>query len=331
LPETLLVLGATGLLGQAVLAEAARRGLSAIGVARSRAEHDLDVAQLSELEAFVRGSVRERSPAAGRSPAAERSLAAVINCVASTSLAACEQQPGLAYAVNARVPALLAELAVELGFRFVQISSDHYFSGDRAALHDETAAVRLLNEYARTKYAGEAFALTAPSALVVRTNIVGLRGWPGRPTFAEWALAALHGGEPIALYDDFYTSSMHSRACAEAVLDLLQLRASGLVNVASSQVASKREFVHALAAAAGLSASGLRGGSVRELRPRRAESLGLDVSRAERLLARRLPGLRETAQAIAHEWQRTVGMQGVVVEGAVAVEGGLTTERKGGS
>jgi dTDP-4-dehydrorhamnose reductase len=291
-PLRLLVLGATGLLGQGMLAQARDRGWSCVGAARSRADRSIDVTDLWTLEELI----REVSPAT------------IVNCVAITDLETCEQRPARAYAVNARVPALLAELSIDLGIGLVQISSDHYFTGDGSALHDETACVRLLNEYARTKYAGEVFALTAPAALVVRTNIVGLRGWPGRPTFAEWALDALENARPISLYGDFFTSSMHSRACAAAVLDLVQAGASGLLNVASSQVASKREFVQALARAAGVDLTGFGTGSVRELAPPRAESLGLDVSRAEGLLGRRLPGLEETVRAIVDE-RRAAGSE----------------------
>jgi dTDP-4-dehydrorhamnose reductase len=285
-PIRLLVLGATGLLGQEMLAQARDRGWSCTGAARSGADRGIDASD----PAALRELIREVSPSL------------IVNCAALTDLGACERRPATAYAVNARVPALLAELSIDLGIGLVQISSDHYFSGDGSALHDETARVRLLNEYARTKYAGEAFALTAPAALVVRTNIVGLRGWPGRPSFAEWALDAIENARPVSLYGDFFTSSMHSRACAAAVLDLVQGGASGLLNVASSQVASKREFVQALAAAAGFDLSeAAMVGSVRDLRPPRAESLGLDVSRAEGLLGRRLPGLEETVRAIVEE------------------------------
>jgi dTDP-4-dehydrorhamnose reductase len=310
----LFVLGATGLLGQALLAEAHERGLSCVGGARTHADVVLDVSDPHAL----RRVVRELAPGL------------IVNCVAITSLAACEQQPALAYAVNARPVALLAELALELGAGLVQISTDHYFSGDGAALHDERARVRLRNEYARTKYAAEAFALTAPGALVVRTNIVGLRGWPGRPTFAEWALGALTAGETLTLYEDFYTSSMHSRACAAAMLELAQRGAHGVLNVACAQVASKLEFVRALAAAAGIEGAALQVGSVRELAPPRAESLGLDVSRAERLLQRRLPGLADTVQALAQEWhgvQDAGGAQGAQdaggAQGAQDAGGGI--------
>jgi dTDP-4-dehydrorhamnose reductase len=226
-----------------------------------------------------------------------------VNCVAITSHAACEERPDLAYAVNARASGLLAELALDLDLGFVQVSSDHFFSGDGSALHDESAHVRLLNEYARTKYAGEVFALTTPTALAVRTNIVGMRRWPDRPTFVEWVLDEVENHRPLTLFEDFFTSSMHSRACAAAILDLMQVGARGLINVASSQVASKRVFVEALARAIGIDLPPVTAGSVRELRPRRAESLGLDVTRAEGLLGRRLPDLHDTVHAVAKEYR----------------------------
>lgn len=282
---TLLVLGATGLLGQAFMSEARARGLPCSGVARSGTDHAVDATDAQALRALI----------------CDTAPALIVNCVAVTNHAACEEQPALAFLVNARTPALLAHLCCETGARLVHISSDHLFSGDGSAPHDETARVSLLNEYARTKYAGERLALTDPSALVIRTNIVGLRCWPDRPTFAEWALDAIESARPLTLFDDFFTSSMHTRACAAGVLDLVDTGARGLVNVASSQVSSKREFMQALAHAVGADLHDVEAGSVRELVPRRAESLGLDVTRAQRLLDRRLPDLTDTVAAIVAE------------------------------
>jgi dTDP-4-dehydrorhamnose reductase len=287
----LLVLGATGLLGQAFMAEARARGMPCSGVARSGADHAVDVTDTQALRALL----------------CDAAPAVIVNCVAVTSHALCEEQPELAFLVNARTPGLIAQLTAELGARFVHISSDHFFSGDGSIPHDEGVPVRLVNEYARSKYAGESLALTDPSALAIRTNIVGIRGWPNRPTFAEWALDGVENARALTLFDDFFTSSMHTRACAKQVLDLVSLGASGLINVASSRVSSKREFVQALAQAVGADLRDMQVGSVRELVPRRAESLGLDVTYAERLLGRRLPDLDDTITAIVAESRDRLG------------------------
>jgi dTDP-4-dehydrorhamnose reductase len=227
----------------------------------------------------------------------------IVNCVAVTSHEACESQPGYAYVVNTRAPALLANLATDVGARLVQISSDHYFSGDGPQVHDESCPVKLLNEYARTKYAGERLALIARSSLVIRTNIVGLRRWPDRPAFAEWAIDVLTHNRPLTLFEDFFTSSMHARACAKAILDLVSCEATGLVNVASSEVSSKGTFIRALADELNAELGQADVGTVTELRPRRAESLGLDVTLVEGLLKRTMPSLADTVAAIAREYR----------------------------
>jgi dTDP-4-dehydrorhamnose reductase len=289
----LLVLGSTGLLGQAVVAEARARAVPCHGVARSGADRDVDLSDDASLEALV----RELRPAT------------IVNCVAITSLELCEADPNLAFSVNAGIPGLLAQLAGELDAKLVHISSDHYFTGDGRRAHAEDAEVRLVNEYARSKYAGEGLALANAGALVVRTNIVGLRRWPGRPTFAEWALAAIERDASIVLFDDFFTSSMGVRACAEAILDLVRVGASGLLNVASSQVSSKRELVLALAQRRGRELHNASAGSVRDLLPKRAESLGLDVTRAQELLGRSLPDLSATVSELAGD------LRGALVNG----------------
>lgn len=284
----ILVLGDTGMLGQALMKEGRQRGLEMLGASRHSAESPVD---LSEDQALLK-----LLDAAGCST--------VINAVAITSLDACERDPLLAYRVNARLSALLARETGRLGAYLVHVSTDHFFTGDGAARHDEHCPVQLLNEYARTKYAGECFALTRAGALVLRTNIVGFRGLEGVPTFVEWALASLEQGVPMTLFDDFHTSSLDVMAFSSALFDLLPAQHAGVLNLAAREVSNKLQFVAGLADRVGLGRGGYTRGSVRSLTGTpRAESLGLDVSRAESLLGRRLPGLEEVLDNLAREYE----------------------------
>jgi dTDP-4-dehydrorhamnose reductase len=284
--ERVLVVGATGMVGQAVMAAAAARGYDTVGAARSGADETVDVASEDAVRALVEG----------------RRPSLVVNCAAIVDHAACEDDPGRAYVVNARAAGLLGAAARAVDARFVHISTDQYWTGDGDGVHDERAPVRLLNEYARSKYAGEAFALTDPQALVVRTNVTGLRGDEGRPTFFEWVVSALRAGEPMTLFDDFYTSTVDARTLAEAVLDLAG-EVSGLLNVASSEVSNKKRFIETVADRMSVPMPPNETASVRNLKPPRGESLGLDVARAESLLGRPLPDLGATVDALvsAHE------------------------------
>lgn len=285
---SLVILGATGMLGQALCREGRKREVQVTGIARTGSDQNVDASDVSALHAALDAA----------------SPSVIINAAAQTDLGICEQDPGQAYVVNARLPALLADYCTAHRIKLVQVSTDHYFSGDANQLHDEQAPVTLLNEYARTKYAGEIFAALCPDSLILRTNLVGFRGWADKPTFVEWAIAALRGHRPMTLFADFHTSSIDVDHFASALFALLERDACGLMNVAARTPASKEEFVLKLARRFGLDAGCCRSGSVREIAgPRRAESLALDVRRAESALGTALPDTDAVIDALAHTYE----------------------------
>ena len=284
---SLLVFGATGLLGQALVAEGRRRGVHVVGAARKGSEFTIDLADARQIaELFAR-----------------QAPTLVINAAANTNLESCERDPGAAYLVNARAVAVMAEQCRSSGARLVHVSTDHFFTGDGPGLHDENSPVALVNEYARSKYAGEGFARALPDSLVIRTNITGFRGWPSQPTFAEWAVDAILNRRPLKLFDDFYTSTVDADAFARLLFGLVDRDAAGLVNLASRTVSSKLQFIHALAAALGVQLDWASVASVRDLPVARAESAGLDVSKAERLLGHALPTLQDVCGALVSQYR----------------------------
>jgi len=285
--KEIAVFGASGMLGQALCRVASGRGVKVTGVDLHGADVTLDITKDEDLAKFF---------------AANR-FDCVINCCAIVNHAFCDQNPDVAYKLNARPSAILANLSAECGFKYVYISTDGYFSGDADGKHVEDAPMVLLNEYARTKYAGEVFTTRNPTALVARTNIVGFRGNPAQPTFVEWALAMLKKQEPMTLFTDYYTSSISVMQFAEALFDLLPSDPCGTLNLASSEVSSKAAFIAELANAFDYSLGNAKVGSVTSLvQSKRADSLGLDVSKAEALLGRKLPGLKEVIAQLKREY-----------------------------
>lgn len=279
-----LTLGSTGLLGQAVVAETVRRGHIAIGAARHRAAVALDITDDSALLDAL----------------AVHTPDIVVNCAALTDIDACECDPDLAWRVNARPLALLAEWVKAADRTLVHVSTDHYFIEGGAIAHDENAAVSLVNEYARSKFAGEALALLAPHALVLRTNIVGIRGWQ-RPSFGEWALDVALNDRPANLFNDVYVSSIDVCAFARALFDLVKAGTYGLLNLAAGEIFSKEAFVCAIAGELGRPLTAARSGSFAALPVRRANCLGLDVRRAETVLGYPLPTLKTVAASLVRQ------------------------------
>jgi dTDP-4-dehydrorhamnose reductase len=279
--DKVLVLGASGMAGKAIVDLGRSLGYEIVGASRKGPDIAVDV----EDEADLVGKVREIAPAL------------IINTVADVSVARCEADPGRSWRVNARPAALLAELSKELQSKFVHVSTDHYYSGDGRRKHTEGDPVTLLNEYARTKFAAEALALSAPGAVVVRTNIVGFRPEIGG-TFAEWCLDVIRNDKEATLFDDQFVSSIDIWNFADCLWKLSVSSYSGVVNVASRDVFSKAEFALQLAKAEGRTLTKAKTGKVAQQDTQRPDSLGLDTSLAENLTGREMPSLEEVVQAI---------------------------------
>lgn len=278
-----LVLGATGLLGRAVMNALNARGYRPIGAARSGTDISVDITNRMALIQLLNRVEAD----------------AVINCAACVDLAACEADQDMAYRVNGAPAGILAAWSLQTGCRFLQVSTDHYFDGDVPLKNDEAALVTLFNAYAASKFAAETMALEAPNALVLRTNICG-----AQKGFGRWVLDRLNDEGAMGLFSDYFTSTMHVDDCADAIVDLLKTDASGILNLASSDVSSKSDFVLAVAQVMGIDADWVTQTSVAALTPRRARSCGLDVSKVETILGRAMPTLSETAERLVAEDKR---------------------------
>jgi dTDP-4-dehydrorhamnose reductase len=284
-----LILGGTGLLGKAFVYQSAKFGYKPVTLARKGADINSD----ASVKANLYSAIESVKPAI------------IINTIAQTNLQYCEDSPQSTYLINSYIPLLIAlYCADKKNIKFCHISTDHYFNGDKNKLHDEKAEVLLRNEYAKTKYAGECFALSDPNALILRTNIVGFRNWKNRPTFVEWVLENLIKKNSITMFDDFFTSSLDARTCARIALELIDLNAIGLFNVGSNESSSKESFIRMLATKFGFDLSNASVGSVHSNASiPRCDSLGLDVSKAEQLLGYRFPSTHDVVDSIAKEYE----------------------------
>ena len=281
-----LLFGSNGMLGQAIDKVFKSAGISMVTAARYNADYCFDFTNDKYIEKCFENEWPD----------------IVINAAAIVDLSFCEKEVGRAYQVNARFPAVLSELCKKYNCYYVHVSTDHYYTGDNEKKHLETDPVILINEYARTKYAGEQFVMTNTNALVLRTNIVGFRE-NGNPTFIEWAISELKSNKKMNLFNDFYTSSMHTIDFANVLLDIIKIKPYGVYNVACSDVVNKRDFVLGLSKVLFSKKPVYDEVSVNSLvSVKRGDSLGLDVSKIEDLLGYCMPGIEETMESIKKEY-----------------------------
>lgn len=160
-----LVLGATGMLGNAVMRVLSREcGLNVFGTARGGAKslpfvdpgHGLALHDVLDIDA-VRALV-ERTQAD-----------VVINAVGVVKQLDSAEDPLVALPINAMLPHQLARLCGELGARFIHVSTDCVFDG-KAGHYTEDATANATDLYGRSKLLGE---VDYPNAITLRTSIVG--------------------------------------------------------------------------------------------------------------------------------------------------------------
>lgn len=282
-----LILGSTGLLGQALKKTSIDYGYQTFCLARKNAQINLDATCKEKLNKVI----DDISPDI------------IVNSIAMTNLQECEANPKKANIVNTEIPRFIASKCMnmrEKKIRFIQISTDHFFTGDGNKLHDEEAPVRCLNQYSKSKYDGETFVKKIHNALIIRTNIVGFRNWKESPTFLEWVISNLKSKIPITVFNDFYTSSIDVMNCSKAIFELEKLNASGIYNVGSRDCVSKARFIQMISTELKIDfLNNVSQGSIHDLKGVvRADSLGLDVKKAEALLNYELPTSQEVVSCL---------------------------------
>lgn len=136
------------------------------------------LAPLGRIVACGRGELDLASPDVIRARVRELKPDIIVNAAAYTAVDKAESEPDLAMAVNGTAPGILAEEARRLGALLVHYSTDYVFDGEKTEPYVETDPTNPINEYGRSKLAGEqAVAAAGCAHLIFRTSwVYGARG-----------------------------------------------------------------------------------------------------------------------------------------------------------
>jgi dTDP-4-dehydrorhamnose reductase len=149
---SLVILGATGQLGKLVKSNIQFQGISVF--APTRSEFDFSDPKL------IRNYLERVKPSI------------LLNCAAWTDVDLAESNSELVMQINAIGPAFAAKVCSEIGARFVQISTDYVFSGNREVPWLEESSPCPINTYGESKARCEELIFDAlpNSSLIIRTS-----------------------------------------------------------------------------------------------------------------------------------------------------------------
>ena len=174
----------------------------------------------------------------------------VINTAAAHNVALCEQQPALAFAVNAAGARNMAVACNEIGARLVHVSTDYVFGDGATQPLVETDLPQPLSVYAASKLAGEhLIASVLDDHIIVRTAAIygeaACRAKGGR-NFIGTMLHLASTRPEVKVVTDEFTTPTYTRALAKQMRLLAEKGTPGLYHTTCQGACSWYEFAKAI-------------------------------------------------------------------------------------
>jgi len=278
-----VVTGASGLLGANLVFEWSRQDLDVVAMANI---HTVSIPGVKALRCDLLDAKHTQEIVRSMNPGW------IIHCAAATNVEWCERNVDECFRINAAASGLLARTARSVGARFVYISTDSVFSGERGG-HTESDTATPLNVYARSKLAGEqAVGQELPTSLIVRTNIYGWNMQP-KESLAEWMLGRLQRHSTFSGFADVIFAPLLVNDLADCLREMMTSDLEGLFHVAGGEACSKYEFGCRLARVFELDSTLVQRSSIRDsklLAPRPLNT-SLNTSKIAEALGRSMPAV----------------------------------------
>ena len=223
--------------------------------------HRVDVTDFPRLEDFI---IKKRP-------------AVVINAAAMTDVDKCEVERERAFKVNALAVKHIVRASRVVEAYLIHVSTDYVFDGEKGNYREEDLP-NPVNYYGLTKLLGETYALSYDESLVIRTSgVFRNKGFP------VYAYKTLKEGKTVYAYKGSY-SPISARKLAEAIAELLELRKTGIIHVASERV-SRYELALKIKEKFNLPGNVVEVDEVKGWVAKRPYDSSLDVSKAKKLLS----------------------------------------------
>lgn len=279
----ILLSGASGLLGSAIVERLSRTPDAELTVIRSsRAECTLP---LGSTELFIEDPLD--------SSKLKRALSArppthILHLGALSSPAECERDPALAYVANVSFTRTLTDLARSFDSHIIFTSTDLVFDGGAAPQggFDEYSTPLPVSVYARTKRQAEMEVLHQTDGAVMRLSLLYGHTLSTSKGVLGWIEGALRERRELTLFRDEFRTPLYLGDAAHILLLACTRELSGVWHCGGPTRLSRLEFCHLVARLGGFSEEDIRAANRSDIpaAPARPEDVSLNSQRLSSLL-----------------------------------------------
>jgi dTDP-4-dehydrorhamnose reductase len=164
----------------------------------------------------------------------------IVNCAAYTNVDGAESEAELAYQVNAEAVGRLGALAKEADAWLLHVSTDFVFDGRLNKPYVETDTPNPINEYGRTKLAGEQL-LSQSGCRHCILRVEWTYGSAGS-NFVTKLIQRAKAHKTLKVVDDQIGSPTATTEVAKVICKLLRSRPQGIFHFASAGYVSRYEM-----------------------------------------------------------------------------------------
>ena len=217
----IVVTGAGGRLGAALVREWKAAGLDVMGFARQ----EMDLSNPEQLRATLE----------------PLDFGVLVNCGAQTNVDRCETEPDEAMQINARAVRTLGEICKAKGARCIQISTDYVFDGLKSTPYTEEDPVVPISHYGESKRAGELAALeVSDKNLAVRVSWVF---GPDRASFLDGIVKRALTEEKVEAISDKIAVPTYTLDAAQLLKPFLfDVPAGGVLHLCNGGFCTWQEY-----------------------------------------------------------------------------------------
>ena len=294
--EKLLVIGASGLLGNKIL----HLGEDRYEAYGTYSAHKPKISNAFKLDVTEKNNVSKLL--------GDVKPDVVIDTHALSNVDYCELHPEDAWKINVEGTKNVAELCKINGCKYLFISTDYVYDGYKTTTYSEKDKPHPINYYGKTKLIAERVIETLDmDYIIVRTAVLfGISDSFGKLPFPGWVIQQLKLNNKIKVVIDQYSNPTLIDNLAEMLLSLYEKDRSGMFNVSGRDNISRFEFSKMLAKEFGLNEKLIEPITTAELNQpaKRPQKVALKVSKAEKATGISALKLEEAIEIFKNQLQK---------------------------